>query len=74
MIDNLTNKILIKLQNELAKDENKKKINDLINPIITKIFYILVPYLGCCIFLYLLLLILIIYIIFILKKISNKYI
>lgn len=74
MIDKLTNVLISKLQYEFKKDENKKKINELIKPVIIKLFYLLFPYLGSCFLLYLILLILIIYILFILKKISNKYI
>lgn len=74
MIEKLTNKIINKLNDEFKKDETKQKINELLKPITLKIYYILIPYLGLGILLYLILLILIIYIIFSIKKISNNYI
>jgi hypothetical protein len=72
MLDKLTNKVMDKLYNEFKKDDTQKKINDLMKPLLVKLFYILIPYLGVGILLYLVLLVLMVYIIFSLKKISTN--
>ena len=72
MLDKFTNKIIEKIYLELKKEANKKKIDQIIKPIIVKLFYILLPYLGIGIFLYLIVILLLIYNIYLIKNISSN--
>jgi hypothetical protein len=70
MLDKFTNKIIDKIYIELKKDVNKKKIDQILKPLTVKLFYIILPYLGIGMFLYLIVLLLLIYNIFLIKNIS----